>query len=565
MEYRFGFVFVCALGLALGGSEAARAGDGAVSCEVDEECDDDDVCTEDFCDEPVCAHEPKDDCDDNECTEDTCTDGMCDPVPVPDGTGCLENPRGGDYGGLCVAGECKGLCESAEECNDLNECTADACIPVDSVDVEDGAVCGHAPVSDESLCAGGMCEAGECAPASLVLPCSEQGIRNAIAAGGGPYTFDCGGPTTVMNEAEFVIDDDVILDGEGNLTVDGEISRELDDEGNLPVDGRESEVVFGVLPGVTAELHGFTVLRRGIGNGGTLTLTGSTVSRGGGIGNEGTMTISESTVSRNVSAIDNSGSLTMTGVTVSNNGCSEGFAELCGAIFNAGALTMTNSTVSGNEIGGDSGGSGAIWNLGDGTLSIVNSTVSGNSTSEVGGGIANDGTMTITNSTLSGNTPHEIFAGGTATVTNTLIRGVCQCPFRLFCRSAERNIVSNGYNIESPSRTCGFDQDTDLFDVRGQDVDLEPLADNGGLTETRALGPDSIAIDRIPKAMCEVDEDQRGVGRPQNKLCDVGAFELTTGGGGCSATGGGPSTPWWIAMVLGALVVALRRRDRGDL
>jgi len=54
-----------------------------------------------------------------------------------------------------------------------------------------------------------------------VFPCTEEGIRDAIAVGGGPHPFDCDGPTTVVTEAEIVIDSDVILDGEGNLTVDG--------------------------------------------------------------------------------------------------------------------------------------------------------------------------------------------------------------------------------------------------------------------------------------------------------------------------------------------------------
>ena len=30
-----------------------------------------------------------------------------------------------------------------------------------------------------------------------VCPCNEAGIRGAIAKGGGPFTFDCNGPTTV--------------------------------------------------------------------------------------------------------------------------------------------------------------------------------------------------------------------------------------------------------------------------------------------------------------------------------------------------------------------------------
>ena len=53
------------------------------------------------------------------------------------------------------------------------------------------------------------------------FPCTEQGIRDAIAAGGGPHFFACDGTTPVVTQAEIAIDNDVILDGEGNLTVNG--------------------------------------------------------------------------------------------------------------------------------------------------------------------------------------------------------------------------------------------------------------------------------------------------------------------------------------------------------
>jgi hypothetical protein len=46
---------------------------------------------------------------------------------------------------------------------------------------------------------------------------------------------------------------------------------------------------------------------------------------------------------------------------------------------------------------------------------------------------------------------------------------------------------------------------------------------------THALLPGSVAIDVIPEAMCAVDEDQRGVTRPQGAGCDAGAFELNVG------------------------------------
>ena len=43
---------------------------------------------------------------------------------------------------------------------------------------------------------------------------------------------------------------------------------------------------------------------------------------------------------------------------------------------------------------------------------------------------------------------------------------------------------------------------------------------------SHALLENSPAIDQIPAGNCVVSEDQRGIARPQNKLCDIGAFEL---------------------------------------
>jgi hypothetical protein len=40
--------------------------------------------------------------------------------------------------------------------------------------------------------------AGTCQQGSCQVACTEQGIRDAIAVGAGPYTFDCDGPQRVV-------------------------------------------------------------------------------------------------------------------------------------------------------------------------------------------------------------------------------------------------------------------------------------------------------------------------------------------------------------------------------
>ena len=357
------------------------------------------------------------------------------------------------------------------------------------------------------------------------FPCTEQGIRDAIAEGGGPHTFDCDGAQTVVTETEIVIDNDVILDGEGNLTVDGD----------------EDHRMFSVPEGVVAELRGFLVTGGtsgfqhdggGINNNGTLTLTDSTVSGntargsyayGGGIGSYGTLTLINSTVSGNTAGhgggIWSKGTLTLTDSTVSENTATGTYSQGGGGIWHEGTLTLTNSTVSGNT--GDYGG--GIVN--GGTLTLIHSTVSGNTAKFPGGGIYNGGTAMLTNSTVSGNTADSgggIYNGGTLTLTSTLVDGDCE-----LSANPPSSITSNGYNIESPGNTCGFDQIGDQSSVSEEQLNLGPLADNGGPTMTHALltEPDvSVAIDQIPAVDCEVTEDQRGF--PRDSMCDVGAFEV---------------------------------------
>jgi hypothetical protein len=496
----------------VGCSETAGNGGtgGAILCEGDFDCDDENECTKELCD---------------------LADGMCAYSNEPNSTAC-------DGDGVCDgAGTCV-ECNDDEQCNDFNDCTSDTC------DSENGVCNDSTPVADRTECAGGTCEAGACALSGTVLPCSEQGIRNAIAAGGDDtYTFDCDGPETVATEAEIVIDNDVILDGEGNLGVDG----------------NDDHRMFSVTVGVAAELHGFTVTRGatsgtrdfpelggGISNDGTLTLTNSAVSASsfGGISNGrgGEMTISNCSVSGNTDAgIWNDGALTVTGSTVSKNGK---------GIWNNGPLAVTNSTVSGNFL------EGGVQNAEEGTLTLANSTVSGNAG---GGGIDNDGTMTLTNSTVSGNAVGRgargggifntasltvisstvgnnsgwgdaLYIGGCfpdrecmTTIANTLIQGDC-----LSSDKAEP-LTSAGYNVESPGDTCGLDPDgTDQVDVSAEQLNLGELADNGGPTMTHPLGAGSVAIDQIPADMCEVDKDQRGQPRPETggTMCDVGSFEV---------------------------------------
>ncbi|MGZ5375057.1 MAG: choice-of-anchor Q domain-containing protein [Solirubrobacterales bacterium] len=72
------------------------------------------------------------------------------------------------------------------------------------------------------------------------------------------------------------------------------------------------------------------------------------------------------------------------------------------------------------------------------------------------------------------------------------------------------------------------------------DPQLGGLADNGGPTQTMALGPGSAAIDQVPVGTPNrPGADQRGTGRPQGAACDIGAFEVVVPPGALAAAPAG--------------------------
>ena len=506
----------------------------------------------------------------------------------------------------------------APECESPDDCVETEC-KVDGVCDASEGVCRFTEVEDGTLCTAGQCLDGACAREGA-FPCTEQGIRDAIAAGGGPHFFACDGPTSIVTQAEITFDNDVILDGEGELTVDArDVDRALSVGNESTVELRGIEVTRSVddatYPRYDIYNLGVLTFKRsalssdGVWTDGSLTLTDSTMKAGigwgfisnfgllvvtsstflgthiasygtvtvanstffgdaarkydSGIYNReiGTVNITNSTVSGNeMMGIENYGLMTVANTTISGNGTP--FWDASGGILNQGTLTVTNSTVSGNlaysgggirnssgatltmtnstvsgnmavKGGGIFNGTSATSGGSSGTLTMTNSTVSGNTATRVGGGILNTGTTTLSNSTVAENTAPGGGGGiqniydGLMTVTNSLVDGDCEQD------SANFPVTSMGHNIESPGDTCSFDQPSDRVDVGRQALMLGPLTSNGGSTATHALGAGSVAIDRIPEAMClDADgvsllEDQRGEARPGGgPMCDVGSFEV---------------------------------------
>ncbi len=186
--------------------------------------------------------------------------------------------------------------------------------------------------------------------------------------------------------------------------------------------------------------------------------------------------------------VNNTSGMTLSNVTFSGNLATANYG---GGIYNRNSMTLSNVTFSGNS----ANYGGGIYNKN--SMTLTNVTFSGNTATAGGGGMWNEGSAsnaTLTNAILWGNTPTQI-DGNPATVTYSDIQG---------------GYPGTGNSVSDPL--------------------LGPLADNGGYSQTHALGSGSPAIDSANNASCPV-VDQRGYIRPYDgdltpgAVCDRGAYE----------------------------------------
>ena len=383
-----------------------------------------------------------------------------------------------------------------------------------------------------------------CSNAITVTSADDSGagtLRQAIGdiCAGGTITFDADHSIT-LTTGELVISKDLSVDGTGHAIV---------------VDGNKVSRVFDITAGTVSFKH--------------LTIQNGKASNGGGIWNSGTLMLTDSTISGNAAITAGGGILSNRPLTVKDSTISGNSADLGGGLYSATTLKITNSTISGNSATDNGGG---IYNFG-GTLTLTDSTISGNSAYIAGGIFHKIGDLTLTNSTVSGNTAsiaggidneynmtiiNSTIAGNTATVTGgidneysmTIINstiagnsatntgggifsgGVLQIKNSILAGNTGGNcftpILDGGHNLDSGT-SCGFSAAYDS--LPGTDPKLGALADNGGSTQTMALGSGSPALDTGDDSVCNdattVNKlDQRGMARPQGAHCDMGAFEL---------------------------------------
>ncbi len=260
----------------------------------------------------------------------------------------------------------------------------------------------------------------------------------------------------------------------------------------------------------------------GNGSGATTTGTGGTGGTGGAAGSgggiestgTGSLTISGSAVNANTTGAGGDGGNGGAGAGGSNGGPAGagGNGGSGGGIDSAPQVAIQDSTLTGNATG--RGGN-------PGTAGAPAGAPALGGTSGTGGALNQSSTgATITQSTVSGNTAAGaaggLNAGGSIDIENSIIASNHSGSANSNCGGTM--YTKRGTNIFFGDNTCG---------TQGGDPKLQPLADNGGPTQTLALAPGSSAVDVVATNDC-LSTDQRGVARPRGVACDAGAYELAS-------------------------------------
>jgi CSLREA domain-containing protein len=319
-----------------------------------------------------------------------------------------------------------------------------------------------------------------------------------------------------------------------NMTIDGSaLASKITVSGDTDSNGTGDVRVFFVHSGMTVTLDSLIITK---GNGTAPSIEDSITGGGGILNNSGynpgaALTVKNSIISGN-SADEGGGikntsnsTLTITNSTISSNSVTGNGG---GILSDGNLLAITGSTISGNSssaiaIGDGNEGGGGVRN--GNIMTLTNSTISGNSANNgYGGGILNNGSLTSISSTISGNSASAgkgggVYANNMLNYTNTIIAnstsgGDC----------IGGDVITNHNNLVEDG-TCSGNA---VNFVTGDPI-LGPLADNGGPTQTLAVGFGSPAINAGDDTVCAASPvngvDQRGVTRPQGAHCDIGAFE----------------------------------------
>ncbi|MCB9700531.1 MAG: hypothetical protein H6711_01415 [Myxococcales bacterium] len=196
-----------------------------------------------------------------------------------------------------------------------------------------------------------------------------------------------------------------------------------------------------------------------------------------------------------------------------------------GTVYHEGVpLTLVASTFANNATGAHAGG---LFLGGGSDATITNTTFVGNTTPGNAGALwAGNGAVDVTNVTFAGNDADygpAIFKGQSGEVTLTNVIMAHNTTNNMFSAVAcHETFGDGGGNVQWPDVKNNGNADTPCAaGVLFADPEVEPLADNGGPTETMAIPPGSPAVD-VGQGCPSTD--QRGL--PRVGACDAGAFEV---------------------------------------
>jgi large repetitive protein len=298
--------------------------------------------------------------------------------------------------------------------------------------------------------------------------------------------------------------------------------------------------------GLSIDNHGQVTVRD------TVVERNSTLMDGGGVENSGAeVTFERVMVKDNKAVIDgggihnaSSGQFTVLDTTMRENRAMNG-----GGFTNASdsTLLMRRSLIHGNtakrpaaaEDPEEGGLGGGFYSISDGGGLMEKTTISHNRTNVRGGGMYHDADadFKVVNTTVWRNSAPV--GGGIGVVETDFVPSIPPQPNPLTLKntivagsleggSCDAFLTSEGGNIAG-HHTCFISvpgSDLQLGGVRdrqGANPALDALADNGGATLTHTPRYGSFAIDGGTGPCPETDA--RGISRPQNGRCDVGAIE----------------------------------------
>ncbi len=242
------------------------------------------------------------------------------------------------------------------------------------------------------------------------------------------------------------------------------------------------------------------------------------------------------------------GSLVMVDSVISGNTAAvtgSGHGAPGGGAYVYRNATILRSLIADNSADGDGGGlyKGSLSNGNQATFTIQSSTIAGNSAGGIGGALVGHWPVSITNSTLAGN----YSVRGSAVRLDLYVRDSYGNYHIRGWPDFESTII--GGNTAGPGAPYATDLSIDApVTVYGahnliEDVDetrvtlppntlrgdpqLNPLADNGGRSQTMAPLPGSPVIDYGANALGFL-VDQRGPGFPRvvGAAADIGAYEV---------------------------------------